>query len=107
MTRSSFFDHLINPIVPMKSINILAPLAVSVAATVLLVGFQARAAAPTTPQGFITAREYLNLTGTTLPDLTNNAKFPNSPDVVDYPARLEWPTGPDDATPPPGDVKNN
>jgi hypothetical protein len=39
-------------------------------------------------------------------DVTNSAKFPNSPDVVGYAARFEWPTGPDDATPPPGNVKN-
>jgi hypothetical protein len=91
----------------MKRINFLATFAVSMAATVSFLEFRTQAAAPPTPQGFITAREYLNLTGTTLGDLTNAAKFPNSPDVVDYPARLEWPTGPDDSTPPPGDVKNN
>ena len=36
------------------------------------------------------------------PDLTNSPKFPNSPDITGYSPRLEWPTGPDDATPPPG-----
>src|SRR6266498_2388618 len=66
------------------------------------------AAAPTAPQGVITAKEFLDIGGgTAVADLTNNAKFPNSPDVVDYPPRFEWPTGPDDFTPPNGDVKNN
>src|SRR2546427_662288 len=107
MTRSSFFCSLINTIGLMKRINFLATSAVSVAATILLVNFQAHAAAPPTPQGFITAKEFLDLGGTTIPDLTNSAKFPNNPDIVNYPARFEWPTGPDDATPPPGDVRNS
>lgn len=82
-------------------------LAASVAAALLIPGFGLKAAAPSSPQGFITAKEFLDINGTAVADLTGNAKFPNSPDVVDYPARLEWPTGPDDATPPPGNVKNN
>ena len=67
----------------------------------------ASAAAPASPQGKITVREYLDIGGTAVTDFTGNAKYPNSPDVVAYPERLEWPTGADAATPPPGDVKNN
>src|SRR5262245_5777153 len=91
----------------MKRITFLASIAALVAASLLIVSFPARAAAPPRPQGFITAKEFLDIGGTTIPDLTNNVKFPNNPDNVNYPARFEWPTGPDDATPPPGDVKNS
>src|SRR5438128_5651981 len=91
----------------MNRINFLVTFAVSVVATILVVDFQAHAAAPPTPQGLITAKEFLDLPGTTIPDLTNSAKFPNNPDIVNYPARFEWPTGPDDATPPPADVRNS
>jgi hypothetical protein len=74
----------------------------------LLALVNSQAAAPAAPQGFITVKEFLNIGGgVTIPDLTNNAKFPNNPDLLEYPARFEWPTGPDDATPPTGDVKNN
>src|SRR5687768_17737031 len=73
----------------------------------LFVTLSSKAAAPAIPQGVITVKEYLNIAGTAIPDLTNNVKFPSSPDVVDYSPRFEWPTGPDDSTPPPGDVKNN
>ncbi|HKS36827.1 MAG TPA: hypothetical protein VJW76_06535 [Verrucomicrobiae bacterium] len=80
----------------------------AVAATLLVPVFSLDAAAPTSPQGVITAREFLDIGGgTAVADLTNNAKFPNSPDLVAYPARFEWPTGPDDATPPAADLKNN
>src|SRR6266699_4636676 len=92
----------------MKRITFLATLSVSMAATILLVDSQAHAAAPPTPQGFITAKEFLDIGGsTTIPDLTNNAKFPNNPDIVNYPARFEWPTGPDDVTTAPADVRND
>jgi len=82
--------------------------AVTVAVALLVPGTSLIAAAPTSPQGVITAREFLDIGGgTAVADLTNNAKFPNSPDLVAYPARFEWPTGPDDATPPGADLKNN
>src|SRR5438128_5357545 len=58
------------------------------------------AAAPATPQGIITAREFLNIGGgTTVGDLTNNAKFPNSPDAVNYRTLWEWPANPDGSKP--------
>src|SRR5947208_581765 len=82
-------------------------LVASVAAAFLISGFGLKAAAPASAQGVITAKEFLDIGGTAIPDLTNNAKFPNNPDLEFHPARLEWPTGPDDATPPPGNVKNN
>src|SRR5687768_14001875 len=65
------------------------------------------AAAPTAPQGVITVREYLNIGGgVTMPDLTNNAKFPNSPDIVTYSTLFEWPANADGSQPS-ADVKNN
>jgi len=48
----------------------------------------------------------LNITGTTLPALKNDPRFPNSPDVVAYPPVFEWPANPDGSQPP-ADVKNN
>ncbi len=60
-----------------------------------------RAAAPTAAQGFITVREFRDITGTAVADLTGNAKFPNSPDVTAYPAYFEWPNGGDIYTTPP------
>ncbi|MBX3747984.1 MAG: Ig-like domain-containing protein [Verrucomicrobiae bacterium] len=69
----------------------------------------AQAAAPATPQGYIKAKEFLNIGGTAITDLTGNAKFPDRPDLVAYPTYFEWPQAdpPDINTPPPGDVKNN
>ena len=91
----------------MKTHNSTALLAATAAAALLIPVFSLKAAVPPSPQGVITVKEFLDIPGTTLADLTNNAKFPNNPDLDFYPARLEWPTGPDDATPPPGNVKNN
>ena len=65
----------------------------------LAVGFSAvglgvilsQAAAPSTPQGVITAKGFLDIgSGTAVADLTSNAKFPGSPDVVAYPLYFEW-----------------
>jgi hypothetical protein len=66
-------------------------------------------AQPAAPQGVITAKDFLDIGGgVTIPDLTNSAKFPNTPDLVNYPARFEWPTG---ATAPDfipgGNIRNN
>ncbi|MBK9139499.1 MAG: hypothetical protein IPM17_12180 [Verrucomicrobia bacterium] len=71
--------------------------------------FLARSAAPANPQGFLKAKEFLNLGGTSVADLTGSAKFPNQPDVVAYPTYFEWPQAdpPDINVPPPGDVKSN
>ncbi len=68
------------------------------------------ASPPTSPQGAITVREFLNIGGgVTIADLTNQVKFPNNPDIVDYATYFEWPqsTERDINIPPPGDVKNN
>jgi hypothetical protein len=48
------------------------------------------AAAPAAPQGLITGKGFLNIGGTAVADLTGNAKFPNSPDVVHYLPYFEW-----------------
>ncbi len=60
-------------------------------------------------QGFLKAKEFLNIGGTAVADLTGSPKFPNNPDVVAYPTYFEWPQAspPDINTPPPGDVKDN
>lgn len=51
----------------------------------------ARAAAPASPQGVIAGKAFLDIgTGTAVADLTGNAKFPNSPDVVYYYPYFEW-----------------
>lgn len=65
-----------------------------------------QAAAPVNPQGFITAKEFLGIGGVNVADLTGNAKYPASPDIVNYPARFEWPTTADGSAPP-GDVRND
>lgn len=70
----------------------------------------AQAAAPPSPQGFITAKAFLDIGGgTAVGDLTGSPKFPNNPDLVDYPPYFEYPTStpPDLNTPPPADVYNN
>lgn len=70
--------------------------------------FAVKAAAPPTPQGVITVKEFLDITGTALTDLTGSPKFPDNPDIVAYSPWFEWPTDTSDInTPPPGDVKNN
>lgn len=75
------------------------PLAASVAALALAAA-AAQAQAPASPQGLITAKAFLNIGGgTTVPDLTNNPKFPDSPDAVYYPTYFEWNPGADINTP--------
>jgi uncharacterized repeat protein (TIGR01451 family) len=47
--------------------------------------------APPAPEGFITAKAFLNIgAGADLTALTGNAKFPDNPDFVVYPAYFEW-----------------
>ncbi|HYE32610.1 MAG TPA: PA14 domain-containing protein [Methylomirabilota bacterium] len=70
-------------------------------------GLAAQAAAPANPQGFITAREFIDIQGTAVANLTNNAKFPNNWDFEGHPSLFEWPTINDPTSPPPNDVKNN
>jgi hypothetical protein len=50
----------------------------------------AQAAAPATPQGWITGKAFLNISGTAVTDLTGNAKFPNNPDNMYYYPYFEW-----------------
>lgn len=69
-----------------------------------------QAAAPPSPQGLITAKAFLDIGGgVTVADLTGNPKFPDNPDLVDYPPYFEWPVAdpPDLFTPPLADVYNN
>ena len=64
---------------------------------------------PATPQGFITAKEFLDIGGTAISSLTGHPRFPDNPDVIAFPIYLEWPqSDPADInTTPPTDVKNN
>ncbi|HWH70954.1 MAG TPA: hypothetical protein VNT26_16315, partial [Candidatus Sulfotelmatobacter sp.] len=41
--------------------------------------------------GYIKRELYLNISNSTVASLTNSAKFPNSPDQIDYPPSLGWP----------------
>jgi hypothetical protein len=64
-----------------------------VAAGSLILGMaalHARAAAPAKAQGVITAKGFLNISGTAVTALTGDAKFPDKPDVVYYYPYLEW-----------------
>lgn len=45
---------------------------------------QVWAAAPSSPQGVITARTFNEISGTALTDLTTSPKFPNNPDQIAY-----------------------
>lgn len=67
----------------------------------------ALAAAPATPQGFATVREYRDIGGVNISDLLASPKYPNAPDFTDYPTYFEWPQTGDINTNPPGDVRNN
>ena len=70
------------------------------------------AAAPASPQGVITVREY-NIGGANaISRLTDYEGYPDSPDGTFYPIHFEWPTGPtgsdeDSTEQPPGNVKDN
>ena len=48
------------------------------------------AAAPTTPQGVITGKEFSGIAGTAVANLTNSAKFPNNPDRTFFFPYFEW-----------------
>ena len=62
---------------------------------------------PTSPQGAITAKLFLNLgSGTTVTDLTGNAKFPNNPDRATYPTCFEMYATVDIVIPPPSHVND-
>jgi len=42
--------------------------------------------------GYVMRQLYFNIGGSTaVADLTSNAKFPNSPDQVDFPPSMGWP----------------
>ncbi len=76
-------------------------------AGLILAGVAGAQAQPSSPQGVITAKGYLNIGGgTAVADLTGNAKYPNNPDVVAYPGYFEWnATG--DINTAPGDYADN
>ena len=55
-----------------------------------LAAASAEAAAPATPQGLITGREFADITGTAIASLTNSAKFPDNPDAMFFFPYFEW-----------------
>lgn len=67
---------------------------------------RAIAAAPPTPQGYITAKAFTGISGTGVAALTGNPKFPNTPDVMVFLPYFEWnATG--DINVPPGNWADN
>jgi hypothetical protein len=67
-----------------------------------------QAAAPSSPQGVITAKTFLDIgSGTAVTDLTSHPKFPDNPDIVEYPTYFEMYATGDDLVPPPDDVYDN
>jgi hypothetical protein len=57
--------------------------------------------------GIVKAEVFTGIGGTAIVDLTGNPKYPNNPDIVAFPKFLEYPTGADDGTAPPGNVMAN
>lgn len=77
-------------------------------AGLILAGVAGAQAQPSSPQGVITEKVFLNIGGgTAVADLTGNAKFPNSPDITDYVPYFELYATGDINTPPAGDIYNN
>lgn len=58
------------------------------------------AAAPSSPQGLISGKAFLGVPGTGVASLTGHPRFPDSPDVLQYPSYFEWNATGDIATPP-------
>ncbi|HXT41737.1 MAG TPA: hypothetical protein VN887_17145, partial [Candidatus Angelobacter sp.] len=80
-----------------------AALLAAAGAALLIQSFAVRAAAPANAQGFITAKDFYNLNtgnGVAISGLTNNAKFPNSPDAIAYPTLFELHPNDDTSTAP-------
>ena len=64
------------------------------------------AAAPATPQGLISGKEFANITGTAIANLTASPKFPSNPDALFFLPYFEWaPSG--DISLPPNDFADN
>ena len=59
-----------------------------------------QAAAPGSPQGFITGKAFLNLTGTAVSDLTRSPNFPENPDILLTLPYFEWAATGNISTPP-------
>lgn len=79
-------------------------IAMALAITCSASGWARAAAPPATPQGAITVKIFNDGTAinNTIASLTNHASFPDSPAIVEYSPRFEWPTTVD-GTAPPGD----
>lgn len=79
-----------------------------IGALALAGGLLVQATPPTTPQGAITVKIFKDGTaiGSALNTLTNHASFPDTPAILEYSPRFEWPTTVD-GTPPPGSSAPN
>ncbi len=76
------------------------------AAVVLASLTMVRGAAPSTPQGFITGKAFYNVPGTTIGELVNHPKFPDTPDDISVFPHFEW-AATDDISTPPGNQGDN
>ena len=65
-----------------------------------------QAAAPATPQGLITGKEFSDISSTSVAGLTSSPKFPDNPDAIFFFPYFEWAATGDIFTPP-GDYSNN
>ena len=63
--------------------------------------------APASAAGSISAREYTGVGGTSIPQLTSHASFPDSPGVEASAGYFEWPQSGDIDTKPEGNVQDN
>jgi hypothetical protein len=66
----------------------------------------AQAAAPSSPQGYITGKAFLNINGTAVGALTSSPKFPDHPDDIFFYPYFEW-AATDDISTPPGNWGDN
>jgi len=79
----------------------------SALAVLLMAGASvAQAAAPASPQGFITGKAFYDVPGTTIGELVNHPKFPDTPDDIMVFPHLEW-AATDDISTPPGNQGDN
>ena len=65
-----------------------------------------QAAAPATPQGLITGKEFSDISSTSVAGLTSSSKFPDNPDAIFFFPYFEWAATGDIFTAP-GDYSNN
>ena len=65
-----------------------------------VLAFDVMGAAPVAPQGLVSVREFHDLSGTRVTDLTSSSRFPDSPNAVNWSPRFEWFTVAQERVPP-------